>query len=208
MDLGLGNLSTLKTYLLNAALQAQSTYDAAIIAIGKGVAAQFDKHCNRGLARLAGAIDEFTADRRHWYLNRYPVEVITTVQSKTDDTTGWVTETDRILVSALNTGFLHFGGMPAAWPARLRITYTGGYWYDTLEPTDLAYPTTQPTGTTALPADVRIAWLQQCSHIWASRDKLGIGLGKAPDQEQTLAQVELLPQVTQLLASYRRYMVT
>jgi len=212
MDLGLGNLSVLKSFLLNPALASQSVYNDAIIAIGRGVAAQIDKYCNRRIARLAGAIEEFNDDRRHFFLSRYPIETITTLEVKTSDTQGWIAQpADAILVSAYVTGFIQFGGLLADYPGRARVTYTGGYYYVILEPTDSGYPATVPTGSTALPGDIRMAWLQQCARTWEIRDKLGINVAKPADitvATQSLGALELIPQVKELLLGHKRYMVT
>src|SRR6185503_741 len=91
MNLGLGNLDELKRHLLSESMRAQTDYDAKITAIGRGVAGQFDKYCNRSFERAVDAKAEFNSDRDHYYLPRYPIESITSVEQRTTLAEGWVT---------------------------------------------------------------------------------------------------------------------
>jgi hypothetical protein len=76
MDLGLGNLDTLKAYCQQPAVQADTAFDQVLEAIGKGAASTMQEYCNRDFGRAVGTIDEFTANRSFWIARRYPVESI------------------------------------------------------------------------------------------------------------------------------------
>jgi hypothetical protein len=95
----------------------------------------------------------------------------------------------------------------------MRITYTGGYWFDDAETEDTA----QPAGTTKVPQDLKLAWYLQCGKVWQSIDKLGAKLtqGGASGQPagpgqvtEALAGLAIVPAVTQVLDSYRRFAIT
>lgn len=206
MDLGLGNLIELKRRLLAATMLTQTTYDSAITAIGRGVAGAFDKHCNRQFARLAGAVDQFSADRVSYTLSRYPLETLTTVEQRDDLNAGWVAQTVNDLVINRDdaAGLLQFGTTLGSHLSQVRITYTGGYWYDTAETEDTA----QPVNSTKLPFDVKEAWFLQCQEIWDKRDKLGLSLVAAPDVQSKVAAIEFAPIVQKMLAGHVRYQLT
>jgi hypothetical protein len=91
----------------------------------------------------------------------------------------------------------------------VKMTFTGGFFWETLEPEDAGYPSKAPMtpdGTPAdpLPQDLRLAWLLQCRHVWASADKLGQGMVTKPNVMSELATMELIPSVKQTLRNYQR----
>jgi len=53
---------------------------------------------------------------------------------------------------------------PDAGPywGEVRFTFTGGYFFEQLEPEDEGYPTVQPPGSAPLPKGLRLAWLNHC----------------------------------------------
>jgi hypothetical protein len=211
MDLGLGNLISLKRHLLAPDLQAEATWDNMIVDIGRGVAAHFERFCNRLWAYTVGEIDEFTADRQSWILRRAPVVSITSVEGRDDLAAGWVSlgAVNSVLINwGAKSGLVDFGAVQGDHATRLRITYTGGYWYDTTEDATGV----QPVGSTALPAHVRAAWLLQCEKVWEVIDPLGTGIAKGGSNVQlvglSLAGLELIPGVKQMLMPEKRYAVT
>lgn len=208
MDLGLGTLYELKARLLAASLVSGTDYDVTLAQIGKGVAAGFDKHCNRLFARGAAVTEIASADRDHHYLNRYPVESVTKLELQTDTMTGWVEITTSIVNTKLDSGLVYFGSSLGPWYAQLRFTYTGGYFYETKEPTDNGYPTSTPSGATLLPADVKEAWLRQCDHVWGNRDQLGVALMADPNKEAKIQSIALTDDVKELLQGHVRYALT
>jgi hypothetical protein len=208
MIAGLTNLSTLKSWLLPASLADGADYDAQISAIGIGVAAQLEGHCNRKFARIEGDVFECTADRDHLKLPRYPVEVITSLEMQFSLSEGWQDQsplTDVIWNQALDRGILYFGFRQAPTPLwRTRITFTGGYWIDDTEDSS----GTLPDGATAMPGGLLLPWKLQCEHVWQQRDKLGIAIGEKAATSPALAAIELLPAVKDMVRPFIRYALT
>jgi hypothetical protein len=134
MNLGLGHLTELKAHLLNPSLCSETTFDAAITALGKGVAARFEGHCNRGFGRVVDAIHEFGADRDHLPIRRFPIEAISKIELRETMTTAWVdqgTVNDLVAQIMAEAGMVILESPLGGWADRLRITYTGGFWYPT-----------------------------------------------------------------------------
>jgi hypothetical protein len=212
MNAGLSNLYTLKSNLLAPALVAATDYDARLALLGKGVAGAFEKFCNRKFARVAGATYICSADRPQTILDRYPVETITTVELKTDETTGWEVQTDFVRSLSKESAIVYWGTFVGDAYAELRFTFTGGYFWEQLEPTDGSYPTAQPSGSTALPDALQQAWLLQCKLVWETWDKIGdkiseVGSGSS-QSASPLSGLELSPLVKDMLTSYRRFQLT
>jgi hypothetical protein len=89
---------------------------------------------------------------------------------------------------------------------QLRVTYDGGYWYDSTDDGS----GTMPTGATLLPADVKMVWLNECQHVWQASDRLGIQ--HIPQGENALLNtrlgiLELSPMSKTALEPYRRLML-
>lgn len=205
-NLGLGNLIELKRRLLPATMLTQTTYDATITQIGRGVAGSFDAFCNRHFERVAGAVDQFSADRIHWVLRRFPVETITTVETRDDIAAGWIVQTtnDVIETNDLEAGIIKFGNTQGTDLSEVRVTYTGGYWFDDSE----AETGSLPAGATAVPYDVKEAWFLQCAHVWDTRDKLGVSLISDPNIKSKLGVLEMIPEVMDILRARIRFQIT
>jgi hypothetical protein len=206
MDLGLGNLIELKRRLLPATMLAQTTYDGTVAQIGRGVAALFDAHCNRKFARLAGAVEQFNAERMSYILSRYPVETVTTVEERSDMTSGWIALaiTDLVENRDDSAGLLQFASIQGIYLDQLRVTYTGGYWYDTTEDGTGV----QPGGSALLPYDVKEAWFLQCQEIWDKRDKLGLSLIAKPETNSAVGKMQLSEITKTMLQGRLRYQMT
>ena len=203
-NLGLGNLITLKRQLLAASLQSKLDYDAVITAIGQGVAAQFEGFCNRKFERIVGDKHVVGADRDHVYLPRYPLEAVTAVEKRVSAAESWITLTDAVQTWNEKSGLVYLGAVQGHWASHLRITFTGGYWYDTSEDEDGSLP----AGATALPADLRHAWYLQCRHAWDSIDKLGSGVKSKPGEMSNLSVLALVPDAKAILDTYVCYAIT
>lgn len=208
MNLGLGNLYTVKANLLADALRAGTRYDGALQLIAAGVATSFERYCNRKFGRVEGDTFICSADRSEVYLPRYPVESVSATDLKVDTATGWETQTDFIWNLNEFTGQVYWGGPAGPDYAQLRFTYTGGYWFDeTEENTD-----TLPAGATALPADLQFAWILQTRAAWQAVDKTGVDIVKTGSSSAfvtgSLGGLELVPQVKQILDAYRRFQIT
>jgi len=205
MDCGLGNLATLKTAILPVANQAETQFDAALQQIGKGVAGMFDLYCTRDLARSV-AVEFITSARRSYVsLPHTPVESVASVSLRSAVATGWVVQSDVIVQLDQQAGLVDFATVLGIEDDRIKIVYTGGFWFEIAEPGDVDYPTTQPTGSTARPQALLAAWLMQCRAEAVARDVLGTAaVGQEPKGTQ-LITVELLPGVRLALERYRRF---
>ena len=210
MNLGLGNLTELKGQLLAASLRSDTNYDAVITGIGLGMANLFDQFCNRTFCRTVGKVDTFSADRRHWYLNAFPVESIAGLAKKDSESDGYVAlplppaGSSLIQQMQSDTGYIMFIALQGYFFSRLQITYTGGYWFDTTEDGSGV----MPAGATALPAAVKTAWYLQCQEVWKRIDRLGAQIAQDPEKQAALEGMELLPLVKELLRPFKRMQIT
>jgi len=204
MNLGLGNLTELKGQLLAASLRTDTNYDAVISGIGLGVAGQIDRYCNRRMARVAGEQDVFSGDRRHWYLSRFPVETISLCEKQDDVEDGWVALPELIQAQQLDQGYVMFVAVQGYYWSRLRITYTGGFWFDTTEDGSGV----MPAGATGLPGDVKLAWYLQCQNVWKRWEKIGAGITERPELSGAVGQLELARAAQELLNGFRRYQIS
>lgn len=210
MNLGLGNRDLLKRAILPGSLQGTSSDlvpDAIIDALGRGVATWFGKHCgDRRWERAVADVAEFSGDRLTYVLPRYPVEQITAVSIRATHADPWQPQDLGSVLAGvdLTAGLIQFPALQGNEWSRVRVTYTGGYWFETLEPTELGYPSTMPEGAYPLPADLQQAWLLCCQEIWNKRDKLGLGLSSAPDVHTQIARFELPLGIRQMITWHRR----
>lgn len=209
MNLGLGNLTELKTQLLPEALRADASYDAMLTAIGKGVADSLANYCNRLFGYVADDTYIVSADRIHVYVPRYPFVSVTSVELKTDETAGWVAQTANSIVTKNGeSGLIYLGGAMGPHWGHLRFTYTGGYWFDDSEDSS----GTLPSGATALPNDLKLAWYLQCKKVWEVNDVLGLKIVPSKENVQlvglSLAGLEMVPQVKAIADQYIRYAMT
>jgi hypothetical protein len=210
MNAGLGNLTELKGQLLAASLRTDTNYDAVITGIGLGMANLFDQFCNRTFCRTAGMVDTFSADRRHWYLRCFPAETITGIARQDSAAEGFTASalppdpSSLIQQMQLEQGYIMFISLQGYFFSRIRVTYTGGYWFDTTENGTGVMPGT----ATALPAAVKSAWYLQCQEVWKRWDKLGAQIAEDPDKQPALEGVELVPLVEQLLRPFKRMQIS
>lgn len=207
MNAGLANLATLKGQLLAAALRGDGAYDAPMLAMGLGVAGRFERVANRQWQRAVGATWEASANRLVYVLPRFPIETLTSIEIRDAFSDAWMALSVAEVVGELDAaaGLVELVAIQGAAHAQLRFTWTGGYWWETAEPTDAGYPTEQPTGSTALPADLKLAWMLQCEEIWARRDRLGVGVGMAPTERSKLTELDLVPDVESALRRFIRH---
>lgn len=207
MNVGLGNLATLKRHLLPASMLSQTSFDPLITDLGLGVAARFEQYCNRKFIRAVNATEVFPADRSHFLFSRFPIESISLSEVKLTEADGWVVQASGFIRSIDQiAGVVYTPGQVDVGPyyAQVRFTFTGGYFFETLEPTDGGYPTAQPNGSTILPDDLRLAWLLQCRQAWDLIDKLGTSIATEPKKNNALADLQLTPEVKRTLDNYGR----
>lgn len=203
MNSGFSSLTALKAQLLNESLRADTTYDALILAVGLGVAAKFEGVCNRKFTRTVGAIFSTTGGRASLIVPRYPIEAITALDVRDTLAAGWVDS-----LASLETYNAESGTVTLSTTLdcnQIRVTYTGGLWWDTTEDAS----GTLPAGATALPDSLRTAWLLQCEHVWGRRDKLGLSITRTEDKPAPgLADLDLIPLVQSMLKDHIRYALT
>ena len=216
MNAGLGNLTSLKAQLLAVSMQSQTNYDPIITAIGLGVAKQIDKFLNRTMMRMVGKVDTFRADRRHWYLNAYPVEAITATAKKDSEADGYVAfplppngsalilmmdlpaRLDRIcrhpgLLFQSNTDHLH---------RRLLVEPGGSIGRGLHRVAGTA------AGSFALDADIQLAWFLACKNVWKRFDPLGVQISQDPEPQSAMADLKLPHAAKELLQGHIRYNIS
>ena len=217
MKAGFSNLDFLKKQLLPTSLTGDvaksKRFDPLLQALGLGVAGQFEKYCGRQFDYAAGVQEVFGADRASFLLSRFPVVApIASVEFKLDESTGWVVQvpgtSNNLTIQSLDAkcGIVYFPDATDCGPywSQLRFTYTGGYWFETLEPDDPDYPSDPPAGVECLPDSLRLAWLLQCKHIWALNDKLGVDTLKDGDEKSLRFPQEFAVSVEKTLADFVR----
>jgi hypothetical protein len=218
MNAGLSNLDKLKKALLGNGLAADPQFDIAIKAIGLGMAGLCETFCNRQLAYLENDTLIFSGDRSHYYLPRFPIVSVDKVEMRYFIADDWTDITGQPISWNPETGLLHFGYTLGRNPLQVKVTYTGGFWYEMLEPDDDTYPSDLPTAITdnqqlearkfRLPDTLQSAWLLQCQEVWNKRDKLGMGMADVPDKQVSLERLALIPIVKQMLQPFVRYQLT
>jgi len=203
-NVGLGSLTTLKRHVLASALVLETRYDTQLTAIGLGVAGQIEGYCNRKLQYTADDTITFDAARDHFYLPRAPVASVSSVETKDDETTGWVTDSGQPIQIEESSGRIWFGGVYGTRSTLVRVTYTGGYWFDTSE--DDSGSNTD--SATELPGGIKLAWLLQCAETWNQKDRLGVGIVSQEQTKISIAKLDLAPTVKRLLAPYVRFQIS
>ncbi len=226
MDLGLGNLDTVRKYVLPATMQQDTQWDSVIAAIALGVARRLESYCNRKFGRFENDVAQFNSNRSMYILPRYPIETITSLSLRATSTDPWQDVSELILQEDVFDGMLYFGTFIAESIVMMRAIYTGGWFYETLEPTDEGYPTAQPggaydpveneDGSFALldprfgAADLQQAWLMQILHEFELKDRLlptGLANEKRKAANWRLEETQLLPEVQSVVNAYRRFQV-
>lgn len=207
MNAGFSNLDFLKKQLLPKSV-SDKRFDAVILALGTGVATQFSNYCQRPFCRLVNATEVFPADRAEFILSRAPLETVTQSELKVAESDGWVVQTDPNFIRALNliNGIIDCGpGDAGPYYGQVRFTFTGGYFWEQLEPDDAGYPSQLPAGANAVPSDLVNAWLLQCRHLWSLMDKVGTDLLKDGAEKSLRFPDDFAPTVENILGDYIRF---
>jgi hypothetical protein len=204
-DLNLGTLGQLKRRLINAGEVADTTYDETITAIGRGMAALFDTYCNRTLKRGVSITEDFRGNTDLLLLARYPVESVASIGLQEVGESTFTTQTDIVDTVGLNSGVLQLVSQLGTKNSRIRVTYSGGYWYDNTDDGTGSLP----SGATLLPYDLQDAWFLACQHVWTSLDIKGVAhtSAKVPGYEfinTRLSLLDLPPLIKTVLNQYRR----
>ena len=192
----LTQLSTVKSRLAIV----DATYDALLTSAIKAVSARFDKETNRTLARATAVTQEFTASDTEILVRSYPIESVTSFHLKTDETSGWIEQTDvkyiirRSCIISLASP-LAFSLQPLSLPLA-RVSYTGGY----------VLPGTTPgPGQTPLPDDLEQAAVEQVAYWFQNRERIGLRVSWPSNGEyKQFAAQDLLPSVSAVLRRHQR----
>src|SRR5437879_1647360 len=192
----LSQLTTVKDRLSIA--PATTTYDTLLTSAIKALSSRFDKITNRSLARTVGTTQEFPADKTELILSCFPLEAVTKLELKSNETEGWIeqTGTDYLIRNAC---VVSLASRLGTWRDQGRITYTGGY----------VLPGTTPgAGQTALPDDLEQAAVEQVAYSFRNRDVLGlIRNWPSGGTYQVFMKIELLPSVEAVLRSFERWAI-
>lgn len=200
MNAGFSSLTKLKAQVLPPAMRSRTDFDDALTALGLGVAAMMARFCDRTFERATGATFRQSANNVVFTLPRYPLEsvssaVVTHADGTTDDVTADLARID------LPSGTVCFEDPPGRQLDVITFTFAGGFWWDTTEDAS----GTLPSGATALPADVQLAFFVQMRAVCKAQDLFGTaavdGDSKAPKRDA----LELMPAVQSILNPHRRF---
>ena len=203
MNAGLSNLATLKAHLLPGTWQSVTDYDAAIAALGLGMAGLLETFTGRKFERTVGAVEYFDGANATLQLTRLPLETLTALDIQTEKDGDW-TSILTAVKKAGKTGLVYLTGQQAEpGDATIRATFTGGYWFDTTENNSGSLP----SGATAVPAKLLAAWKLQCGAVWARTDtdaqKAGLASGNLNALNALINETKLLPVVEQMCFDLR-----
>lgn len=211
MDLGLGNLDEIKKAVLPDANRVDKQFDFIIAALASGVAAQFNSITGRKLGRQVNVLEDFTADRTYYVVQSYPLESVTVLEQRDTMLGGWYPlNITNILNQGNSVGLVEFGYVLGQYYSRIRLTYSGGFFYETLEPFQsdgvtptAGYPTALPTGAATVPANLKAAWYEQVRFEFTRSDRMGKGVFN--DLGTPANSIFLQPFVAEVLSQFRRY---
>jgi hypothetical protein len=173
-----------------------STYDTLLTNAIKAVSDRFDQLTNRTLSRTVDATQEFIANDTEIILRCFPVETVSKFELKSNETEGWIEQTDVEYVFR-NACVVSLSTRLGTERQQARITYTGGY----------VLPGATPgAGQTALPNDLEQAALEQVAYWYRNKDVLGlIRNWPSGGTYQVFRNAELLPGVEATLKNYERW---
>mgnify|MGYP001251442310 CR=1 FL=1 len=204
MNAGLSNLATLKAHLLTPALAASPDYDARLATVGQAVLGLFEEYTGRIFAHAVDATVILPGRWSIFIIERLPLQAVTKLEARETSADAWVEQLVAPEYYGAQSGVVKLQEPLTGPTGQIRVTFTGGFWWEQLEPTDLAYPSAMPTGATALPPALQAAWLLQCDHVWRQLDKLGTSIAE-PTATQPLPPINLVPAVERQLAAWRVY---
>lgn len=208
MNAGFSNLTALKAQLLATDLRGGTLFDDALREVGLFIAARCESYCNRQFAYSASATQIIQGGREHYYVPRYPIVGTPVVEIRYSLADAWTVQTDQPYQMNPESGLLEFVWNISPRPGQIRITWAGGYWWESKEKDEEGFPTAQTEGVAALPDGLRGAWLMQCRAAWQALDKLGVDIASTGSASQfvsgSLADLKLLPIVEQELNPFRR----
>ena len=168
---------------------------------------RFENETNRIFTRAVGAFYETDADRLTICPPRFPIEAVTAWHLKSDETDGWVVQTDvlyRLRSGGEVNSLINLSYPLGTGDQTLRITYTGGY----VMPGSVA-----TTGQTALPDGIEQAAIEQIAAWYRDKDRAGLagvsgsGGSVSGQQMSVVSPLDLLPQVINMLKGFERWLL-
>lgn len=153
----------------------------------------FDRHCNRKFARSDLAEQFFQADQKEISLDRYPVEMIASIQLREHARSAWVRQI--VDYELINSCVLRLAYTLGDESQQCRVMYAGGY---------VLPSTTALTGQTALPDEVVQAAQDQVCFWYERRHTLRFGNVDAQAPTRRPETLELTPHVREMLRPFVR----
>lgn len=200
----LSSLTKLKQAILPDSMRASTMWDDTLTALGLGVADAIETHLDRKLGYVVGDTSLCDAQRIAVSVPRYPVAAWTAVDLQTTPEGTWDDVRASVSRYMSNAGMLLFRTPPGDEFATLRVTFTGGFWWDTTEDASGE----MPSGATALPASLFTAWSMQIQAHCNALDLFGAQSGKdvLGSASNLLTNAEsFIPAVISLLKPHRRF---
>jgi hypothetical protein len=152
------------------------------------------------------ATHEFNADDLGVSVPIFPIESVTKIEVKENETDGWVEQTDtkflirKACVISIVPQTLNYRPSTLNDSSIARVTYTGGY----------VLPGSTPSvGQTALPSDIEQAAVEQAAAWFLNRSSLGVEIKRLTPSDfyQKFSQLDFLPQVRTVLKRYERWVI-
>jgi hypothetical protein len=203
MNAGFSSLTKLKAQLLAPSLVNSQNYDLQIQAIGLGVTSQFEHFCDRAFAWKENDQVILPADRVTFIVPRYPIASILAIELLTNLADGWQPLDLSVIKNyTAKSGVVYIDCDSDLGDAtdQVRITYTGGHWWDTTEDgTGI-----KPDQATLIHDDIMLAWQLQCRHMWRMTDRLGAGIAQEPEKQVSDKQIVMMDMVKDLLTDHMR----
>jgi hypothetical protein len=204
MNAGFSNLAFLKSRLLLAADAEGTSYDDAVAALGLGVVGLFEALTDRKFERVENDIWEASATRRFSVVPRYPIEEVSKVELRTDMQSGFIEQVGLPQNFNPQAGIVYFGFAPGYDGCTVRVTYTGGFWWDTEEDNS----GTMPDGATLIPQGLVQAWVLACKFLWdrqSIEDRAKAGFSDKELERFITSDTKLPDLVTQTIEKFRRF---
>ena len=204
MNAGLSSLAKLKQAILPDSMRQSAMWDDTLVALGLGVADAIEAHLDRKLARVVGDTAECDAQRIFVSVPRYPVTAWTEVEMQSEPNGTWEDISGQVTRYMSHAGMVLFRTTPGDESATIRVTYTGGFWWDT----DEEGAGEMPEGALPLPPALFTAWSMQVQAQCNALDLFGAQSGKdvLGSASNLLTNADaFIPAVVTMLKPYRRF---
>lgn len=178
-------LADLKTFMQ----KDNSTDDNFLNLIIEMVSPQIENYLNRDLEETARTV-KFNGGTNVFFLKAYPVNTSPAPVVKIDGQI--MTENSDYFIDYDKGTIEFFYRVTNFEPLVVEVTYTGGY--------------TVTNKIVQVPADIKMAVILQCSHVFMRRDTLGVSAMTMPDGTVTNSgSLKLLPGVLEIIDSRRNH---